>query len=365
MKFTKTAVAVAIAGLAAAPMMASAETTLSGLVQLKYQGSDVDVGGEAADDGDLEMAAGDVRVAINSQNEIVGGLTGYGNIQFNLDDLTGEGGDLVVQLEPQEDESGLPIDGTAGTVAADNIYVGVKGGFGDVRFGEIPLAIEYGQLANDIFDIGATVVDGASYVGAFGPVGLIANYALEAPDSDMAGVGAKFALGGVTVGLGYELRNLSDDEVGNAAIGASFAIAGFSVAAHYALLENTLDQAGITFPDEVEAGDSDATVVAVQVGYGIAGVNLGLTYQFIQQDDFDFDLSSDGGVPLTGEATDVERSVIRFDAGYDLGGGMDISTRISVFSGDGDFDVDVSEIGNDDFVDDDLTEYRVQLTKTF
>ncbi|MFK7893735.1 MAG: hypothetical protein AB8B63_23160, partial [Granulosicoccus sp.] len=31
----------------------------------------------------------------------------------------------------------------------DNVYVGIKGGFGDFRIGEIPLAVEYGQVAND------------------------------------------------------------------------------------------------------------------------------------------------------------------------------------------------------------------------
>ena len=42
MKFTKTAVAVAIAGIAALPMVASADTTLSGILELQVQGTDVD-----------------------------------------------------------------------------------------------------------------------------------------------------------------------------------------------------------------------------------------------------------------------------------------------------------------------------------
>lgn len=356
MKFTKTAVAVAIAGFVAVPMTASAETTLSGLVQIQVRGADSDAGDE-----DLSFAAGDVRVAINSQNEIIGGLTGYGNIQFNLDDLTGEGGDLLVVPGPQEDETGVGIDGTAGTVAADNIYAGIRGGFGDIRVGEIPLAIEYAQLANDIFDIGVEVSDGISYVGAFGPVGLIANYSLEDPDSDMAGIGARFALGGVTVGAGYELRSLSDEETGNAAFGISFAIAGFSIAAHYALLESSL-ASDIDLGDTgVQLDESDATVLAVQVGYGIAGVNLAVTYQLTQQDDFDFQLSADD--PDLNSLSDAEFSVIRLDAGYDLGGGMDISTRISAFANDGDFETDGFDDGAT--IGDDRTEYRVQLTKTF
>ena len=116
-------------------------------------------------------------------------------------------------------------------------------------------------------------------------------------------------------------------------------------------------------------GDSDATVAAVQVGYAIAGVNLGLTYQLVAQDDFDFQLSDQGedgdDADLSGTFSDGDFSAIRFDAGYDLGGGLDISTRITAFSNSGDFDVDASEFDEGNFVNDDLTEYRVQLTKNF
>ena len=352
MKFTKTAVAVAIAGFVAVPMAASAETTLSGLVQIKVQGNDrdapdddpltEDIDESDVDNGDLNMAAGDVRLAINSQNEIVGGLTGYGNIQFNLDDLTGEGGiEDLAQVGSLEDNDG-GVD-TAATVAADNIYVGIKGGFGDVRVGEIPLAVEYGQVANDIYDVGDTVVDGFSYVGAFGPVGIIANYALDGDtfgvvdgqDSDMAGIGAKVTFAGVTFGAGYELRNLSGDESGNLAVGLSFALAGFSIGAHYWIREDVNDgEDGIDFQ-----GDDQSA--SVQIGYGIAGVNLGLTYSLLTSDITDQD--------------EAEDSAIRLDAGYDLGGGMDISTRIQSTDND----------PARDGVDSDLVEYRVQLTKNF
>ena len=90
MKYTKTAVAVAVtAGFATMPMMAAAETTLSGLVQIKITGIESDDDDEQVD---ANFAASDVRVGILSEHEIVGGLIGYGNIQMNLDDLTGEGG---------------------------------------------------------------------------------------------------------------------------------------------------------------------------------------------------------------------------------------------------------------------------------
>jgi len=327
MKFTKTVVAVAVTGLFAVPMAASAETTLSGLVQIKYLGSDAD-----GDEGDLSLAAGDVRMAINSQQAIAGGLTGYGNLQFNLDDLTGEGGLQNVQVRPQEDDPGLQDSATSSTVASDNVYVGIKGDFGDIRLGEIPLAVEYGQLANDIYDVGDTVQDGASYTGTFGPVGIGVNYALE-NDSDMAGIGAKFSAAGVTFGLGYELRNLADDESANYAAGLSFALAGFSIAGHFWLREG--DDGGTDI-------EGDQQSISVKVDYGIAGVNLGLTYSLLATD-------------ITNLDDDAEESSIRLDAGYDMGGGMDISTRITSQDND----------PTRDGADSDLVEYRVMLTKNF
>ena len=83
--------------------------------------------------------------------------------------------------------------------------------------------------------------------------------------------------------------------------------------------------------------------MAVQVGYGIAGVNLALTYARLTTDITD----------ISGDDTN-DNSTIRLDAGYDLGGGLDVSTRISAI--------------NDDPADDnssDEVQYRVQLTKNF
>ena len=234
----------------------------------------------------------------------------------------------AVQLDPQDDTTGVGVNGTAGTVGADNIYVGVKGGFGDIRLGEIPLAVEYGQVANDIYDVGATVVDGASYVGAFGPVGLIANYSLE-NDSDMAGIGVKFTLAGVTIGAGYESRVLSGNTgngntTGNFAVGASFALAGFSIGAHYWLQEGP--DGDIDFDADENAGGEltgDLQSTAIQIGYGIAGVNLAVTYALLTTDITN----------INGDGTN-DNSTLRLDAGYDLGGGMDISTRISAVNDD-------------------------------
>ena len=360
MKYTKTAVAAAVAtGFAMAPMMASAETTLSGILEIQLSGVESD-----NDDAqrDVSVTAGDVRVAVNSQHEIAGGLIGYGNIQFNLDDLTGEGGLSAATLEPDEnpdlnDEDFVEANSSA-TVASDDIYVGIKGGFGDIRIGDIPLAIEYGQLANDIHDVGTTVPGGLSYTGSFGGFGIGLNVSPE-DDSDMYGVGLSFNLAGFGIGVGFEERADSAAY----AVGATYGIAGFSLAAHYYANENNFDPS-INIDTSDDAPDDEDTFAnfsiddtegyAVQVGYSIAGVALGVTYAAIEVKDFTVD-TGDAGVSGDEFILSSDESVIRLDAGYDLGGGTVISTRVQNVMDDTD--------GADS--DNDLLEYRVQLAKTF
>ena len=127
MKFTKTAVAVAIAGIAAAPMIASADTTLSGIVEINVNGSDVD-----GDDGDARVGTGDVLFGIVSEHEMDNGLTGYGSLRLDLDRLS-NGGDRAATLGGGADDDGVKTLGSA-----DSVYTGIKGGFGDFRIGEIP-----------------------------------------------------------------------------------------------------------------------------------------------------------------------------------------------------------------------------------
>ncbi|MEE9321823.1 MAG: porin [Granulosicoccus sp.] len=301
MKFTKTAVAVAIAGIAAAPMIATADTTLSGDVQLQIKGSDAD-----GDAGDAQIAAGDVLFGLVAEHELNSGLTGYGSLRFDYDALSNAGGSAV-------DAAG---DAVKGGPSGDSVYVGVKGGFGDLRVGEIPLAVEYGQVANDIFDVGAEINGGISYTGSFGPVGLIANYS-PAPNQDAMGVGVKFGMGGFNIGLGAEDR----DELMNASAGVSFGYAGASIALHYWTME-------------AAAGADDLTSIAAKVGYDFGDVSAALTYA----------TQTDDGA--------VDESAIRLDLGYGLGGGMEISTRITAGTDE-----------NDD--NNDQTDWRIQLAKSF
>ena len=314
MKYTKTAAAVALAGAAAAPMAQAATTvTLSGQVAIGIIGSDVDdidainIGDvlgpdpdnpsinliataddvrDAARPGELTMFGDDSTINVKAEGSIFGGLTGYANYRTDL--------------------------GLVGDVATgDNIHVGVKGDFGDIRVGEVPDAIGYGQLLDPLVDIDGEDF-GVSYTGSFSGVTVGANWSPEG-SSDRIGAGVKFSLGGFGIGVGF------GDEDGDSELsaGASFSFAGASVAASY------------------KDFDNDVETFAVGVGYGIAGWSVGVQWE-----------------AFVGDVNDDD-SLVRFNAGYDLGNGMNFSGRVNVFTDD-----DESSSG-------DFTDYRVLLTKAF
>jgi len=304
--YSDTAVAVAIAGLAAVPMAASADTTLSGAVQLQLLGND-----GPGNSGDARFDAGDVLVGVSASHELNSGLTGYGSLRIDLNRLS-NAGTQTFDLGTPEESDDIRV-GSAGT--ADSVFVGVKGGFGDIRIGEVPNAVEFGQLSTDIYDIAGEVNGGISYTGSFGPASIIAQFSPE-NNSDVIGVGAKFSLGGFNIGVGGE--NRGDNT--NAAVGVSFAFSGASIAAH--------------FWNKGVSGGDDITSFSVKAGYGFGGVSAGLT----------FTAQEDGGA--------IDDSAVRLDLGYGLGGGMDISTRIQTNS-------DNTPGGSDS------SAWRLQLTKTF
>jgi len=295
MKLNKTVLAVAIAGIAAAPMMASATTTLGGVVQVRISGSDselehINTNGDDFEAGEARVTPGDVRMSFAGSHAMNNGLTGYGSMRLNLDSLSG-----------QVDENGdrLPVK-------TDQVWVGIKGGFGDFRMGEVPNAGEYGQ-GIDLHDMGVDVNQGLGYTGTFGGATVGVSYS-PARNMDLIAAGAKFSWNGL--GLGIGMQDL--DEATNVGATASFAYAGASIALQFG---------------QIGAADDD-TVVAAKVGYSISGVSLALTFS---------------------QQQDAEDTKIRFDAGYDLGGGLGISTRINQRDNDGA----------------DSSDWRIQLAKSF
>ena len=309
MKFTKTAVAVAIAGIASAPMIASADTVLSGVVEIQLNGSDAD-----GDDGDARFNADDVLFGIQAEHALNVGLTGYGSVRVDINRLSDEGRTTIDPGTPGNDEDDVEVTQFG---SADAVYVGIKGGFGDVRLGEIPVAVELGQVANDIFDVTGDITGGISYTGGFGPVSVVGNFSPE-QNEDVIGVGGKISLFGFGLAAGYEERA----DVDRFAVGATYGIAGVSLGAHYWLI------------DEEAGTDGDLESVSVQLGYGFAGISGALTIS-AQEDDG----------PIDAEA-------IRLDLSYGLGGGMTVSSRITAES-------------DNNNGDNDLTSWRIKLSKSF
>jgi len=298
MKMKKTLIAVAIAGIAATPMMASATTTLSGVVELKFEGSDdesddVNSNGEDGfEAGEAQIAVGDVLFGFSASQALNSGLTGYGSMRLDMNSFS---------------------TGTSGT--SDSVYVGIKGGFGDFRFGETGNPGEYGQISDAFFDMGIDINQGIGYTGSFGGATIGAAYS-PATNQDVYGLGAKFAWKGLSLAVSMQ----DFDEGVNAAASVGFAYAGASIGL------------GVTTEESPVPGADDEQTIKAKVGYSISGVALGLTFE---------------------TQTESEDSGVRLDANYDLGGGMNIGTRINAFS-DG---ADVDAV--------DKTDWRVVLGKSF
>lgn len=295
MKLTKIAAAMVVASAAIAPA-AQADVTLTGYIGIILGGSDADpvrddTGAITSEPGELAFSSDDSMLNVAASHELNNGLTGYGNWRVDL---------------------GLANDGTA---SADNIHVGFKGDFGDIRIGEVPDASEYGQVAGDILaDVGGEE-RGISYTGSFGsatvglnwsPVGTL-NGDKAGGGSDRIAAGVKFNAGGFGVGLGF--GNVGDATV--MSVGATFSLAGASV--------------GLAFKDL----DNDKQTISAKAGWSAGDLSLGLTYEADQGDVGD-------------------DSKIRFDAGYALGGDMSISTRVNVLDSATD-----------------VTDYRVLFAKSF
>ena len=327
MKMNKTVLAVAIAGIAAAPMMASATTTLSGVVVVQFQGSDSEAdftnanGEDGFEAGEARIGVDDVLFGIAASQALNSGLTGYGSLRLDLNGFSDQAAGDQSVVDADGNEIGTTAGGAGGKQAAafDSVYVGVKGGFGDLRFGEVANPGEYGQISDMIDDVGVSINQGIGYVGSFGGATVGASFS-PAPNQDVFGVGAKFAWNGLALGVG--MQNL--DESTNISASVGFSYAGASIALGMGQTED-----GFTAAD---GAVDDETGIHAKVGYSIAGVSLGLTFESL---------------------TEAEDSQVRLDAGYALGGGMSINARVNSFS------------GGDASGAEDSSDWRIQLGKTF
>ncbi len=293
MKFTKTALAVAMVSLVAAPV-AQADVTLSGYIGIILGSDDSD-----ETDDKFGLASDDSTINVHATHELNNGLTGYGTVRF---------------------DGGLTDDAPS----SDGIKVGVKGGFGDFRMGDVVNPIAFGQMAGDILtDIRDNVYfndveeQAIGYTGTFGPATVGIMWSPER-NRDAIGAGVKFGFGGFKFGFGAGTvgDGGASDDLSIASAGASFGFSGVGIGVAYKDF------------DGVEA-------ISVKGSYGIGAASLAVTYETLTSDS---DVDGD--------------NQIRLDVGYALGGGMDVSTRFNIFSDDSDSAGDV-------------TDYRVMLTKSF
>jgi len=203
MKLKTLAIAIAVASV---PFAAQAELT-----------SDFKVSGDVAV-GYFDNGAGDTRFGGNGSEMIldafekVGGLTYFGHFEVNVAGATVlsnnivEGSNDVVVTQP-------------GQLRSDDMYVGVKGGFGTIKIGDTDNGcdtVDTGWVASDAFishssgGCKAGDQNNITYSNTRGAVSYAASYS---PDVDagsaIAGkdsfaVGIKGKLGPAAVSLGYE-----------------------------------------------------------------------------------------------------------------------------------------------------------------
>jgi len=313
MKYTKSAAALALAGIAVTPLaQAQTTVTLAGQVAIGILGSDVDdidaidigdpIGVDengltifadeddvvaAAQPGDLTLFGDDAIVAVSAETEFGNGLTAYSNWRADFS-LTGS-----------------PAGG-------DDIHVGIRGDFGDFRIGEVPDATGFGQI-NDI--LSGSDIDGEdtglSYTGSFGGFTVGVNWSPEGSSDRVAG-GVKFDFAGFGIGVGVG----EDGDNSEFSVGATYSIAGVSLGASFKDLDNEFE------------------VLGLEASYGI--------------NKWSFNIGFEGSLGDFNE----DDTVVRFNAGYDIIDNLNLSGRINIFTDDDDDDGDV-------------VDYRLLLQKTF
>ncbi|MCW9025023.1 MAG: porin [Gammaproteobacteria bacterium] len=131
----KNLIALAVLGATIAPVTAHAEApTVYGSLHLSYGATETKSAGVVTVDN-WQMQSHDSRLGFKGSREFKSGLTGIYKAEFGINPDS----DLV--------DSG---DGTAGIVRR-NMYIGIKGGFGEFRFGRHDTPLKMAQGKFDLF----------------------------------------------------------------------------------------------------------------------------------------------------------------------------------------------------------------------
>ena len=210
----KKLLAIAVAAALVAPAAAMAETTLYGKLHASY--------GQVKDNAGNKVTGVEShssRIGIKGSHALNNGLEATYGLEYGIN-LDGDNGGGPVLGTPSIG-GGVPTDRS---LMARNTFVGLKGGFGEVRVGrhDTPaklatagqdvFADTYADMANVIHVDGHRVDNAVAYINKVGPVGFAVahstgvNGADNTPDADSAMV--NYGNGPWYAGLGYtKLKN--------------------------------------------------------------------------------------------------------------------------------------------------------------
>jgi predicted porin len=196
MKFKTTAIALAVAGIVAAPVAVQAgadEVYASARVGIKY----TDTGGAA----DFDVKSFASRFGMRGETDLGNGITGFGRYEFGVNSA----------------------ESSSNTITSRHLYVGLKGDFGSVLLGQTYHTFYnyvVGPLDNPWWHSTGTMVEsvgrkpaGLTYSGGAGAVSFGATVYMvsdaEETPADVIELGASFAVGDSTIGVGY--RSVDED----------------------------------------------------------------------------------------------------------------------------------------------------------
>ena len=246
----KNILAIAVATALIAPAAAMADTTLYGKLHASVGAvEDTSEAGVSNDNNVVESHAS--RFGIKGSSELDNGLSATYGLEY-----------------------GLNLDGdTAKTLSARNTFVGVKGGFGEVRLGrhDTPaklatagldaFADTYGQMENIIATDGHRVDNVVAYINKFGPVGFA--YAHSTDPLDAAGD-----------------QDAADDNAANTAM-VNYSTGPFYAGLGITSIDNVGDMVNVGGSYKAEAGhfvnvvyetaEGDAALAADTAGFPAAG----------------------------------------------------------------------------------------------
>lgn len=300
MKFKTSAVAMAVAGIVAAPVVQAGADEIYASARIGLE--NVDTGGIS----DLRVRSFGSRFGARGEADLGNGMTGFGRYEWDVD-FTDSASDDVSDNSYDADNDGVTIR---------HRYVGVKGDFGSVTIGQAYHSyynLVYGPTDNPWWGSGYVYpstgrqADGITYAGSAGAV----NYSLtgifsrdadeESPDETQVAV--SFGIGDMTLGIG--VRTFADNADDPATTGQDESDNVIGVVLHGIPLGDASLGVGFQSQDE-----RDAFVIEALIG------NAYVHYESGSADDLDVDPSALtlGYTQSLGRKTTMWYEVISTDA---------------------------------------------------